>query len=77
MSADRDTARRVKAQIQQRLLGDSRLRGVGIAPVTGVPGAYAVVVRVGEAAHVLDLDLPATVDGVPVTVTAVGDIAAL
>lgn len=76
MSADRDAAQRVKQQLLVRLHNDPRLRGIGLAPVGGTSG-YAVVVRVAGPVHVVALDLPTSVDGVPITVTTVGDVVAL
>ncbi len=77
MSADRDAAQRVKQQVLVLLQDDPRLRGVGIARVRDTPGAYAVVVRVAEPVHVVALNLPTSVDGVPISVTTVGDVVAL
>ncbi len=75
MSADRDAAQRVKQQLLVRLHNDPRLRGIGLAPVGGTRG-YAVVVRVAGPAHVTELDLPASIGGVQITVTVIGDVVA-
>lgn len=75
MSADRDAAQRVKQKLLVRLHNDPRLRGIGLAPVGGT-GEYAVVVRVAGSAHVTELDLPASMSGVQITVTVIGDVVA-
>ncbi|NAZ82177.1 hypothetical protein GTR02_10140 [Kineococcus sp. R8] len=64
-------ARAAKAHVRQLVAGDSRVNGIGLSRQSG---GWAVKVNVVDDAD--SPELPATVDGVPVRVTAVGRISA-
>lgn len=65
-----DRARQAKAELAQRLAGDQRIAGIGIAP--DGTGGYTVKVNLTKAEP--DLELPAEVAGVPVRTEVVGEI---
>jgi len=64
-------ARAAKAHVRRLVAGDSRVNGVGLSRASG---AWAVKVNVVDGAD--HPELPPTVDGVEVRVTAVGRISA-
>jgi hypothetical protein len=70
-SSERDAARAAKHHLREQLAGDSRVNGIGL---TRWHDGYAVRVNVVDAADAPDL--PKTVDGVPVRVVVVGQVAA-
>ena len=71
MAAGIDAARAAKATLEQRLVGESLVNGLGLVRVEG---GWAVKVNLVRAAP--ELELPREVDGVEVQTQVVGPIEA-
>ncbi|CAN5730351.1 hypothetical protein BH18ACT7_BH18ACT7_05910 [soil metagenome] len=65
-----EAARQAKSELAERLVGDERIAGIGIAP----DGAGGYQVKVNLAKPEPGLELPAEVAGVPVRTEVVGEI---
>ncbi len=71
VGASLDQARKAKAEVTARVAHDPVVAGIGIARRDGGWGVKVNVVRATP-----ELAIPADVDGVPVTVEVVGNVAA-
>lgn len=71
VGASLDQARKVKAEVSARVADNPVIAGIGLARREG---GWSVKVNVVRAAP--ELEIPADVDGVPITVEVVGRVAA-
>lgn len=72
VGASLDQARKAKAEVSGRVAENPVIAGIGLARREG--GGWGVKVNVVRAAP--ELEIPADVDGVPITVEVVGRVAA-